>query len=265
MFQAAADGEIKALWIACTNPAQSLPDQATVRRALERAEFVVVQEAFCHHRHLRLCRPAAARHDLGREGPAPSPTASGASAACARPSPRPGRRQHNAPRHDWQIAVDFAQAAGAAVVGWPTPVALLRWGRQAHRRCPSKDSTPESLWNEHRESTRGRDLDITGLSYAMLDAAPQQWPLKQGEPHGKVAPVRRRRLPDPRRPRALCRRDVPAGGRTARRALPVFADHRAPARPLARHDAHRHAGPPVRPCRRAGGADAPAGHGAPQP
>ncbi|HRA88979.1 MAG TPA: molybdopterin-dependent oxidoreductase, partial [Planctomycetaceae bacterium] len=46
MFQAAADGEIKALWITCTNPAQSMPDQATVRRALERAEFVVVQEAF---------------------------------------------------------------------------------------------------------------------------------------------------------------------------------------------------------------------------
>jgi assimilatory nitrate reductase catalytic subunit len=37
MFQAAADGEIKALWIACTNPAQSMPDQSTVRRALERA------------------------------------------------------------------------------------------------------------------------------------------------------------------------------------------------------------------------------------
>ncbi|MFS2052402.1 molybdopterin-dependent oxidoreductase, partial [Variovorax sp. CT11-76] len=46
MFQAAADGEIRALWIACTNPAQSMPDQAMVRRALERAEFVVVQEAF---------------------------------------------------------------------------------------------------------------------------------------------------------------------------------------------------------------------------
>ncbi|MFI4927922.1 MAG: molybdopterin-dependent oxidoreductase, partial [Burkholderiales bacterium] len=36
MFQAAADGEIRALWIACTNPAQSMPDQATVRRALQR-------------------------------------------------------------------------------------------------------------------------------------------------------------------------------------------------------------------------------------
>ncbi|HSV81209.1 MAG TPA: molybdopterin-dependent oxidoreductase, partial [Ramlibacter sp.] len=46
MFQAAADGEIKALWIACTNPAQSMPDQKVVRRALERAELVIVQEAF---------------------------------------------------------------------------------------------------------------------------------------------------------------------------------------------------------------------------
>jgi assimilatory nitrate reductase catalytic subunit len=48
MFQAAANGEIKALWIACTNPAQSMPDQKTVRRALERCEFVVLQEAFMH-------------------------------------------------------------------------------------------------------------------------------------------------------------------------------------------------------------------------
>ncbi|MBC8056566.1 MAG: molybdopterin-dependent oxidoreductase, partial [Rhizobiales bacterium] len=43
MFEAVADGEIKALWIACTNPAQSMPDVSAVRRALEVAEFVVVQ------------------------------------------------------------------------------------------------------------------------------------------------------------------------------------------------------------------------------
>jgi len=46
MFDAVRRGEIKLLWIACTNPAQSLPDQATVREALERAELVVVQEAY---------------------------------------------------------------------------------------------------------------------------------------------------------------------------------------------------------------------------
>jgi len=45
MFEAAADGAVKLLWIVCTNPAQSLPHQAVVRRALERCEFVIVQEA----------------------------------------------------------------------------------------------------------------------------------------------------------------------------------------------------------------------------
>ncbi|MEN9671074.1 MAG: hypothetical protein RL018_1351, partial [Pseudomonadota bacterium] len=46
MFQSAADGQIKVLWIVCTNPAQSMPDQALVRKAMERAELVIVQEAF---------------------------------------------------------------------------------------------------------------------------------------------------------------------------------------------------------------------------
>ncbi len=62
MFQAAADGEIRALWIACTNPAQSMPDQAAVRRALERCEFVVLQEAFAHTataRYAHLLLPAS--------------------------------------------------------------------------------------------------------------------------------------------------------------------------------------------------------------
>ncbi|HET6828706.1 MAG TPA: molybdopterin-dependent oxidoreductase, partial [Ramlibacter sp.] len=45
MFEAAADGQIKALWIACTNPAQSLPDQNKVHEALAACPFVVVQEA----------------------------------------------------------------------------------------------------------------------------------------------------------------------------------------------------------------------------
>ena len=38
---------------------------------------------------------------------------------------------------------------------------------------------PEQIWNEHRASTRGRDLDITGLSYARLEE-PQFWPWPEG-------------------------------------------------------------------------------------
>ena len=46
--------------------------------------------------------------------------------------------------------------------------------------------TAESVWNEHRESTRGRDLDITGMDYAQLEATPLQWPMPEGASAGKV-------------------------------------------------------------------------------
>jgi len=164
MFQAAADGEIKALWIACTNPAQSMPNQTTVRRALERAELVIVQEAFattatCAYADLLL--PATTWGE--KEG-----TVTNSERRISRV-----RSAVSAPaqtRHDWQIAVDFAQALAP------------RLGKQA---ALFDYPTSESVWNEHRESTRDRDLDITGMSYALLESqGPQQWPMVEGAAHG---------------------------------------------------------------------------------
>ncbi|WP_225781623.1 nitrate reductase [Xenophilus sp. Marseille-Q4582] len=155
LFQAAADGEIKALWIACTNPAQSMPDQATVRRALQRAEFVVVQEAFagtatCAFADLLL--PATTWGE--KEG---TVTNSERRISRVRAAVPPAGEA----RHDWAIATDFAQRLA------------LRLGRNAPRFDYRR---PEQVWNEHRETTRGRDLDITGLSYALLEDQPRQWP-----------------------------------------------------------------------------------------
>ena len=160
MFQAAADGEIKALWIACTNPAQSMPDQATVRRALQRAEFVVVQEAFstaatCDFADLLL--PATTWGE--KEG---TVTNSERRISRVRAAVAPAGEA----RHDWAIGIDFARRLEARLS--PTAPTLFPFG------------DAESVWNEHRESTRGRDLDITGLSYAILEAAPQQWPCPSG-------------------------------------------------------------------------------------
>jgi assimilatory nitrate reductase catalytic subunit len=173
MFQAAADGEIKALWIACTNPAQSMPDQATVRRALERAELVVVQEAFatpstCDYADLLL--PATTWGE--KTG---TVTNSERRISRVRPAiPAPGET-----RHDWSTAVAFAQRLEKLL-----PVqkisTMFPWS------TGDEAASVESIWNEHRESTRGRDLDITGMSYAMLEASPQQWPLKEGESSGKT-------------------------------------------------------------------------------
>ena len=46
MFRALEKGQLKAIWIAGTNPMVSLPDLHQVRRALERAELVVVSDAY---------------------------------------------------------------------------------------------------------------------------------------------------------------------------------------------------------------------------
>ena len=174
MFQAAADGEIKALWIACTNPAQSMPDLRTVRRALERAEFVVVQEAFattatCTFADLLL--PATTWGEkIG--------TVTNSERRISRV--RPAVAAPGAARHDWSAVVDFAQRL-EALVPQRSPATLFPYA------LDNAAAGAEAIWNEHRESTRGRDLDITGLSWALLEAqGPQQWPLPEGAEVGKA-------------------------------------------------------------------------------
>jgi assimilatory nitrate reductase catalytic subunit len=167
MFEAAADGQIKALWIVCTNPAQSMPDQAMVRRALERAEFVVVQEAFsttatCAHADLLL--PATTWGE--KEGTVTNSERRISRVHAAVPAPGESRP-------DWQIASEFARRLES------------RLARRAERSLFPYDDA-ESIWNEHRESTRGRDLDITGLSYGRLDAGPAQWPFPEGAVQGRA-------------------------------------------------------------------------------
>ena len=168
MFEAAADGQIKALWIACTNPAQSMPDQKTVQRALQRAEFVIVQEAFA----------TAATCDLA-DLLLPATTWGEKEGTVTNSERRISRVRAAMPpsgeaRHDWQIACAIGQRLAVAL-DRPQDARLLDF------------TTPESVWNEHRESTRGRDLDITGLSYTRLDTAgPAQWPLPEGASTGQA-------------------------------------------------------------------------------
>jgi assimilatory nitrate reductase catalytic subunit len=169
MFDAIRDGSIKAVWIACTNPAQSMPDLNSVRDALEKAELVVVQEAYGNTdtaAYADVLLPAATWGE--KEG-----TVTNSERRITHVNPAvaaPGEA-----RPDWQIATDFAQRLGH----------LLGVGSKAARMFPY--TQPEQVFNEHRETTRNRDLDITGLSYHLLDAhGPQQWPFPQGASSGKA-------------------------------------------------------------------------------
>ena len=161
MFEAAADGAIKALWIICTNPAQSMPDQSAVRRALERCDFVVLQDAYAHTAtaaYADLLLPATTWGE--KDG-----TVTNSERCISRV--RPAVAAVGEARDDWAIGVAVARRLEQRLK--PTRVAGLQ-GESMFAYA-----SPEQVWNEHRESTRARDLDITGLSYALLDQ-PRQWP-----------------------------------------------------------------------------------------
>lgn len=169
MFEAVRKGEIKALWIACTNPAQSMPDLVSVCDALEQAEFVVLQDAYRTTDtvpYADVLLPATSWGE--KEG-----TVTNSERRITHITPSvvaPGEA-----RPDWGIVTDFALRLGEK----------LDNGRNAQALFPYQNA--ESVFNEHRETTRGRDLDITGLSYALLDQrGPQQWPFKEGDVTGKV-------------------------------------------------------------------------------
>ena len=161
LFEQVRSGKIKALWIACTNPAQSMPDQTAVREALQACPFVVLQEAF------RTTETATFADLL-------LPTASwGEKEGSVTNSERRishVRRAIDAPgeaRPDWAITVDFAQ-------------------RLEKRLRPGQPSlfafdTPAQLFDEYKQLTRGRDLDLSGISHALIDRlGPQQWPFPEG-------------------------------------------------------------------------------------
>ncbi len=166
MFEAVKKGEIKAIWIACTNPAQSMPDLNNVLEALNTAELVVLQDAFNNtdsNQYADVIFPATTWGE--KEGTVTN-------------SERRITRVQNASvipgeaRNDWAIVVDFAQRLEKKL---------------GKNKTLFNYSTPESVFNEHRESTRGRDLDITGLSYQILEQqGPQQWPFKEGASTGEA-------------------------------------------------------------------------------
>ena len=159
LFDAVREGKIKAVWIACTNPAHSLPDLNRVREALETAEFVVVQDAWDDTETTAfadLILPAATWGE--KDG---SVTNSERRISRVRAAvPPPGEA-----RADWRIARDFALVLGDKLGAGEAAKALFAF------------DSPEEVYAEHVATTVGRDLDIGGLSHAVLDQlGPQQWP-----------------------------------------------------------------------------------------
>ncbi len=163
MFEALRDGSIKAVWIACTNPAQSMPNLNLVTKALETAELVVVQEAFNNTDTVAYADVLLPASTWGEK----SGTVTNSERRISRVNsavPAPGEA-----RDDWKIVVDFAE----------------RLAQRLNKTNIVDYHNSETIFNEHRATTVGRDLDIGGLSYQILEQqGPQQWPFPDGSSSG---------------------------------------------------------------------------------
>jgi assimilatory nitrate reductase catalytic subunit len=189
MFDAVKRGDIKLLWIACTNPAQSMPNLASVAEAFANAECVIVQEAYATTESAKLADVLLPASTWGEKHGTVTNSERRITKVNSVLSP-PGEA-----KHDWQIVVEFARRlevrlgplSRSAGEGWGEGGSLALLSSSDRKMTLFPYVSPESIFNEHRETSRGRDLDITGLSYAMLDAkGPQQWPLPEGEVLGKA-------------------------------------------------------------------------------
>lgn len=160
LFQALEEGKVKAVWIAATNPLASMPDLNQARRAMQNAELVVVQDAYFPTESGQLAHillPAAQWAE--REG------------VMTNSERRISLLERGADpigeaRPDWQIFADFA-------------------GRMGFEEGFSWENS-EAVFEEFKALTVGRDLDISGVSYARLRTESLQWPCPSSDHPGTV-------------------------------------------------------------------------------
>ncbi len=149
MFQAAADGQVKALWIAGTNPAVSMPDVSVAQEGLRRAELVVVQD--CYYptetsEYADVLLPAA---QWGEK----AGTMTNSERLVVRSEKFLDPPVEALP--DWEIVARVARAMGFSGYDY---------------------ASFEDVWDEHRELTKGRPCDQHGMTNQRLADGPLRWP-----------------------------------------------------------------------------------------
>ncbi len=150
MFRDLEKGKLKAIWIAGTNPAVSLPDLHQVRRALAKAQLVVVNEAYHPTETSRLADVILPSAQFG-EKDWTSTNSERMIGYSPKLWPAPGEALP-----DWQIIARFAQSMG-------------------YKGFDYADAA--QVWDEYIQMTAGRPCDMAGATAARLrEVGSLQWP-----------------------------------------------------------------------------------------
>ena len=150
MFRALERGQLKAIWIAGTNPAVSMPDLHQIHRALAKAQLVVVQDAY-------------------------HPTETGQFADVLLPAAQFGEKEWTSTNSERTVSFSpkLWDAPGEALPDWEI---LCRFARTLG--LPGFDfRTGGEVWDEFIRLTAGRPCDMAGMSHMRLRERKElQWP-----------------------------------------------------------------------------------------
>lgn len=157
MLEALERGDLKAVWIVCTNPMVSWPDARRAEAALRNARFVVVQDISRKADTLAfadLILPAAGHFE--KEGTMTN--SERRISHLSKIQEPPGEALADA-----EIICRFARAMGFHGFDYPTP---------------------EAIYQEHARLTEGTKIDVSGVSYTRLKQATLQWPVPAADHAG---------------------------------------------------------------------------------
>ncbi len=154
MFEALADGRMKAIWIVCTNPLVSLPDVNMVEKALSKAKFVIVQDI-------------SNRSDTLKYADLILPAAGWAE--------KEGTMSNSERRISYLEKV--VDAPGEAL---PDTEIICRFAKKMGFHGFDYENS-SAVYDEHCRLTEGTNIDISGLNYEILKSkGTVQWPYLKG-------------------------------------------------------------------------------------
>ena len=172
IFDGLASGEVRAVWIICTNPAASMPDLDLVEKALRQADLVIVQDAYHPTETTRfadLVLPAAQWPE--KEGVMTSSE----------------RRLTYLPK--------LVDPPGEAL---PDTEILTRFAHEMGWKEAFSYASASEIFDEFAALTAGRPCDYAGVSHRRLrQEGPLQWPIPAGDHPGTARLYTDGRFPTP--------------------------------------------------------------------
>ncbi|MBI4489405.1 MAG: molybdopterin-dependent oxidoreductase, partial [Deltaproteobacteria bacterium] len=151
LFEAVSRGEVKAIWILCTNPAVSAPDTDFIEKAIRQAELVVVQDAY-------------------------HPTGTTQLAHILLPASQWSEKEGVMTNSERRITYmpQIADPPGEALPDWKI---LTLFAREMGFEEGFRYESSEEVFAEFVRLTQGTLCDYSGVSYKRLKGdGPIQWP-----------------------------------------------------------------------------------------